>query len=32
MQASIDVFSALLTPMIAARAVYIGYQQCQPNG
>ena len=31
MQASIDVFSALLTPVIAAIAVYIAYQQWQTN-
>ena len=31
MQVAIDVFSALLTPVIAAIAVYIAYQQSQTN-
>ena len=31
MQAWIDVFSALLTPVIAAIAVYVAYQQWQTN-
>ncbi len=31
LQALIDVFSALLTPVIAAIAVYVAYQQWQTN-